>query len=160
MGCYTVARMVLPRNAGPASPQLTAARLREVVRKSSPPGIVAVWLFGSVARGEAGRLSDVDVAVLFDEGVPADERVSMAARCASLWAPAVAGELQVLVANDAPPAVAHRVLRDGILLLGEDDRRRVAFEARVLLDYLDFQPVLERYDKALLARAREGRLGT
>jgi predicted nucleotidyltransferase len=34
------------------------------------PGIVAVYLFGSTARGLAGPESDVDVAVLFDRTPP------------------------------------------------------------------------------------------
>ena len=31
--------------------------------------VIKAWLFGSVSRGEATQESDVDILVLFDEGV-------------------------------------------------------------------------------------------
>ncbi len=37
-------------------------------------GVVLAYLFGSQARGDAGPLSDVDVAVLFGPDVPEDEQ--------------------------------------------------------------------------------------
>lgn len=122
--------------------------------------IECAWLFGSVTRGEAGPLSDIDVGILFADSLPADARLEAAA--------AVAGEVQrldgplvdITILNEAPPALRHRVVRDGRLLLARDDLRRVEFEVRAIREYLDFLPVLERYDRALLKRAREGRLGT
>ena len=44
-------------------PKAIEARLEEFFRKA-PAHITTAWLFGSVARGSAGDLSDVDVAVL------------------------------------------------------------------------------------------------
>jgi hypothetical protein len=38
-------------------------------------------------------------------------------------------------------------------------RRRIAFEAQTIQEYLDFQPLAAIYDRALIARAAEGRLG-
>ena len=37
------------------------------------PGVVVAYLFGSVAHGQADRLSDVDIAVLLDERLGTDE---------------------------------------------------------------------------------------
>ena len=39
-------------------------------------GVVLAYLYGSQARGDAGPLSDVDVAVLFSPDVPERERFS------------------------------------------------------------------------------------
>lgn len=39
------------------------------------PDVVAFYLFGSAARGRTHKLSDVDVAVLFDERVKGEEGV-------------------------------------------------------------------------------------
>ena len=41
-----------------------ATRLRERLQKSHPE-VMAAYLFGSVARGEARRSSDIDLAVLY-----------------------------------------------------------------------------------------------
>jgi predicted nucleotidyltransferase len=120
---------------------------------------VAAYLFGSTARGQASSSSDVDVAVLLDSAVPPDARIAEAARLHSALDRVSERPVQVAVLNDAPPLLCHRVLRDGVLLAGDDDRRRVEFEAAALCEYLDVLPMIERYDEALLARARAGRLG-
>jgi len=116
------------------------------------------WLFGSVARGEAGPLSDVDIAVLLTLDVAPEERMNVTVslyedlerRC---------GRVDLVLLEEASSLLKHRVLRDGILLLERDETRRVKFEARAIQEYLDFQYYADIYDRALLARAREGRLG-
>jgi hypothetical protein len=68
---------------------------------------------------------------------------------------ALAGpRLDMTILNDAPPALQHRVIRDGRLLFASDEGRRVEFETRVIQEFLDFQPVLERYDRGTPWRLR------
>ncbi|MCS6952495.1 MAG: nucleotidyltransferase domain-containing protein [Bryobacterales bacterium] len=118
------------------------------------------WIFGSAARNQAGALSDLDVAVLVREDLDPARRAEIQGH--------IAGQLQtiggplvdVVVLNDAPPALQQRVLRDGRLVYCRQEARRVRFEVRALREFLDFQPVLERYDRMLFERAREGRLGS
>jgi predicted nucleotidyltransferase len=123
-------------------------------------GVDCAWIFGSTARQEAGPLSDLDVALLFEEGMDpagrAQAAVTLMGKLQRIGGPRV----DVVVLNDAPPAFQHRVLRDGRLIFCRDPARRVRFEVRAIREYLDFQPVLERYDRLLLQRAREGRLGS
>jgi predicted nucleotidyltransferase len=107
-------------------------------------GVVAAYLFGSVARGSAHDASDVDVAVLLDkdpsrtyEGLPlplegALERV-------------IRRPVQVVVLNQAPVDLVHRVLRDGLLVCDRDKGARIRFEVRARAAYLDLLPVLRRY---------------
>jgi predicted nucleotidyltransferase len=109
-----------------------------------PAGVVAAYLFGSVARGDFRPGSDVDLAVLFAEDPPrtleglgldlADEIQS------ELRVP-----VQVVVLNTAPCDLVHRVLRDGRLLADRDPSSRIRFEVRVRNEYFDLQPLLERY---------------
>jgi len=116
------------------------------------------WLFGSVARGEAGPLSDVDVAVLLTLDVAPEERMNVAVslyedlerRC---------GRVDLVLLDEASSSLKHRVLLDGHLLVERDENRRIAFETRAIQEYLDFQYFSDIYDRALLERAREGRLG-
>lgn len=121
--------------------------------------IVCAYLFGSQVRGEAGSLSDVDVAVLFDSSVSSDDLFRRELALAGGLEIAVRRPIDLVVLNGAPTALAHRVVRDGVVLVSRDEERRLRFEADAISAFLDFRGVLDRYDAHLLARAREGRLG-
>ena len=82
---------------------------------SADPSIVCAYLFGSVARGEHGGSSDVDVAVLFDPPPPAT-LLGPVSRLHGELENALARDVDLLVLNHAAPDLVHRVLRDGVLL--------------------------------------------
>jgi predicted nucleotidyltransferase len=119
------------------------ARLRASFEED-PRGAVAVYLFGSVARGEARPDSDVDVAMLFAAEPPA-----------TLDAPQFAIEIelerllgcpvQVVALNRASPDLVHRVLRDGRLVLDRDRSARIRFEVRSRNEYFDMAPIRRLY---------------
>ena len=120
-----------------------AARLRAHF-EADPGGAIAVYLFGSVARGDARAASDVDVGVLFAADPPA-----------TLDAPqfALEGELerllgapvQVVALNRASADLVHRVLRDGRLLLDRDRAARIRFEVRSRNEYFDMARIRALY---------------
>ena len=146
------------RDQQETGPDADAIHFTEVIARSGLP-VVAAYLFGSAARLEAGPLSDVDVAVLFDEATHPDVCIAAAARLHTLLGQGSARPVQIVVLNWASPLLRHRVLRDGVVLVGREDARRVRFEEFALCEYLDFLPILDRLDRALIARARAGRLG-
>jgi predicted nucleotidyltransferase len=119
------------------------ATLRECLA-SSDAHIVAAWLFGSRARGDARDDSDVDVAILV-----ADHRAgtldSLHLDVEGELERRVGREVQLVVLDAAPPDLVHRVLRDGILLLDRNRSARIAFEVRSRNEYFDLLPILERY---------------
>ncbi len=126
------------------------------VRLETEADIIFALLFGSVARGEQGPNSDLDVAVYVDERLAArerfDVRLSVAAALEDL------GQPDVIVLNDAPPLLAHRALQ-GKPILMRDKRAYVRFFVRTLALAED-----ERHFRAIFARARrdrvrEGRFG-
>jgi predicted nucleotidyltransferase len=126
---------------------VTAAAIEQELRDffaAEPGGIVAAYLFGSVARGTAGARSDVDVAILYAaapaatlEGLPLDLEGRIERR--------VGRPAQVIVLNTAPVGLVHRVLRDGVLLLDRDPSARIRFEVRARNEFFDLQPILARY---------------
>ncbi len=108
------------------------------------PGVAAVYLFGSVARGTAHRESDVDVGVLYDRRPPVS-LVGSALTDEAELSERLATEVQVIVMNAAPPDLVHRILRDGLLVLELDKSERIAFEVRARNEYFDLLPTLQEY---------------
>lgn len=144
------------------SPPPEVAALAESLRAAldrTGAAVQCAWLFGSTARGEAGPLSDVDVAVLLDENVARENHLDIAAALAEELERS-APRIDLTVLNEAPPALRHRVILDGLLLLERDPRQRIDFEVRSIREALDFQHIAAIYDRALLERAAGGRLGT
>jgi predicted nucleotidyltransferase len=123
--------------------EVIAAVLRQHFAARSG-GVVAAWLFGSVARGTARHDSDIDVAILFAEappstleGLPLDSEDELGRQ--------LGRPVQVVVMNEAPVDLVHRVMRDGILVYERDRNARVRFEVRSRNEYFDLLPYLRRY---------------
>ena len=123
------------------------ANLRDRVqeRLEAEPTLVAAWIFGSVARGEDGPRSDLDVAVFVDSPdrprTLADLPLDLEADLAEL----AGREAQVVVVDWAPSDLVHRVLRDGVLLLDRDPGARVRFEVASRNRYFDMLPIWRTY---------------
>jgi predicted nucleotidyltransferase len=132
---------------------MPTASIEQALRKffaSRPAGIVAAYLFGSVARGTAGARSDVDVAVLYEAAPPATiEGLPLGLENAIHQV--VARPVQVIVLNTAPVSLVHRVLRDGVLVLDRAPSARIRFEVRARNEFFDLQPILARYRRRPLA---------
>jgi len=107
-------------------------------------GILAAYLFGSEARGEAGPGSDVDVAVLYAEAPPG-ALDSPPRRLERELERLLGRTVEVVALNTAPPDLVHRVLRDGRLLLEEDRSARIRFEVRARNEYFDLEPLRRLY---------------
>lgn len=137
----------------PPSDEIADAVRERLAREDD---VVAAYLFGSQARGTAGALSDVDVGVLLED--EPDERRELELR-AALAEAAGSSEVDVVVLNRAPVALAYRVLAGGRLLLSRDERHRVAHWARTVDRYLDMAPMRRMLDAGLGHRLEEGRFG-
>lgn len=111
---------------------------------ANPEDAAAVYLFGSVARGEDTATSDVDVAVLFGSEPP-DGFAGLALPLEGALERQLGRPVQLIVLNRAPVDLVHRVLRDGIVLLDRDPSARIHFEVRARNEYFDLIPVLRRY---------------
>ncbi len=136
-----------------------AARLRLAAALDIPP-VVSALLFGSQAIGNAGPLSDVDLAVWLDPASEPAERDRWQLELMSAAAGAVGtDEVQVVVLNDATPLLRQRAMRDGVRLVDRDRPVRVRLEARALLEYLDTAPLRAELASGLRHRIAEGRFG-
>ena len=107
-------------------------------------GAIAAYLFGSVARGEAGATSDVDLGVLFAADPPATLEAPQFALEAELER-LLHAPVQVVALNRASADLVHRVLRDGRLVLDRDRAARIRFEVRSRNQYFDMAQVRALY---------------
>jgi len=141
-----VASVSLPRihvmltRMSPQTLQDAANRLTALF--ASKPEVLAVYIFGSLATGKARPNSDIDVAVLLD---PAALKSAPPLYRADLNAAAGAAletfNVDVVILNEAPPALAHNVITKGKLIFERSRSARIAFQVRNLNRFLDLEPM-------------------
>lgn len=119
------------------------ARLRAYF-EDDPRAASAVYLFGSVARGQARPDSDVDVGVLFAADPPATLSAPQFTIEAGLER-LLGRPVHVVALNRASADLVHRVLRDGRLVLDHDPAARIRFEVRSRNEYFDLAPIRRLY---------------
>jgi hypothetical protein len=141
---------------------ITAATASTTVRETLAPReeILEAYLFGSVATGSARTHSDIDVAVYLGEPRPPASAFGYAADLTAVLMRALrVNHVDVVILNDAPPLLYHRVLRDGIRIISRDLRATTTREGQALSRYCDFLPQLRKIDAAHRTRAETGRFG-
>jgi len=112
-------------------------------------------VFGSRARGSALPKSDLDVAVGLAAGVRLDAHE--VGDLVSTLEQATGQTIDLVLLDEAPPALAYRAFRDGRVLLERDHGALVERKTRAILDYLDFQPIEAIAVQGVLAAASNGR---
>ncbi len=128
-------------------------------RLESRSEVLAAYIFGSVVTGRARPDSDVDIAVLVSEKVmrkdPWDYRMRLAA---DLMGELQRDDVDLVLLNQAPPLLAHRILSKGKLILERSPSARVRFQVRTVNQYLDTQPMRDLYLAYLKKHIREGKV--
>ena len=105
-------------------------------------GIVLAYLYGSQARGTAGPMSDVDMAVLFGPGVPGQERFPRLLQLmGDLGTLFHREDVNLVDLAEVSPLLGHRVYHEGRLFYCADDVERVRFEMSALRRYVDTAPL-------------------
>ncbi len=132
----------------------------KLARYAREKGLVALYLFGSAAHGALQALSDIDVAVLLPKEIDSenyfDTRLQMTLELMKLLGFI---EIDLVILNQAPPLLKYQVVTRGRALYSRDDRERDRFEARAVLEYLDFKPILDLQFEYLKRRLKEGQFG-
>jgi len=124
-------------------------------RFSAFPEVVAVYLFGSAARGTRGKPSDVDIAVLTRAG-GTSRRGSRSlveyvqAACDALGT----DDVDVVLLRRAPIVLRHEVFREGKLLLVRDPEALSRFRLESSREYLDTIPLRRTFEEAFFRRVR------
>ncbi len=119
-----------------------AVRAALVETLATESRVVAAYLFGSLARGTAGPLSDIDVGLLVSDGSEGEAACArtMDALCRRLRT----SRVDIVSLADAPVPLRYRVVRDGLLVACRDAASVERFVAETVLHYLDFKPLRDR----------------
>jgi uncharacterized protein len=141
-------------------PEIDDDAKRRLAKALDRDGVVAAMLIGSQARGEAGPLSDVDLAVWsqleLDRGQRWDLQLALLGAAQDTLR---TNEVDIVMLNDAPPLLQHRSIRDAVMLVERDRAQRIRFETRAILDYLDTAPLRLARKENLKREFREDRFG-
>ena len=129
-------------------------KLKKVLRKEN--SIKLAYLFGSYAKGTARRLSDVDIAILFDSKMTENQMIKKEFQ--------IAGELSIffdkfdlVVLNRGYDTILkYNIIKDGIIL--KNNKIRPKFEFELMHEYLDMEYHYELRSDVLLDRIAKGGL--
>lgn len=110
-------------------------------------------VFGSRARGEAVEGSDIDLAIAFDRANMHEQSYSSVFLGLGVRLEEVLDTpVDVLDLRNAPPAIAHHVLQDGRLIIGDEGDLKALIaqlEATERPSRDQFEAVIKRVDDAL-----------
>jgi len=122
-------------------------KIARVLRKHEE--ILFAYLYGSVARGEAGEESDIDIGIFLNENFKPhgfyeiDLSREIEKKCNLK-------KVEVVILNKKPLRFLNQVLRYGKIIFSKDEKARIAFETYVTKAYIDFLPYYREYDRMRL----------
>jgi predicted nucleotidyltransferase len=123
-------------------------RLRE--RAASLPEVRLAVLFGSMARGQGRKDSDVDLGLLL-KPVSRRERLHVEAELAR----AAGREVDFINLDEAPPLLRFEITRDGVVILEREEGLWTRFKVKAMVDWWDWAPNARFLAKAAVRRLRE-----
>jgi len=114
----------------------------------------AAYLAGSLSNRTAfGHLVDVDIAILLMEQIKADQFLDYRLYFFSELARRLDSDsIDVVILNQASLLLKSQVIRYGQILFSRDEKSRISFETRAVMDYLDFKKFDEVQHQALSRR--------
>lgn len=119
--------------------------------------LIAAYLFGSSHTGRTTPLSDIDIALLLaDELIDPHVETKTLLRAAEIFG---TGEIDLLNLNQAPLRFQYNAIKDKRVLFCSDEKKRIDFETRTIMDYLDFAPMRHAFNQEFLKTLGLGGLG-
>jgi uncharacterized protein len=134
-------------------------RLLEAIAAALRPldEVRAAILFGSRATGRARTDSDIDVAVLLDPQLAPSQPYERLSRLIRALATELAADrLDIVVLNEAPPALAFQILKYGRVAFERDARDLHRLRVRTYSQHADYQHTERVFREATRRRAARG----
>jgi len=127
------------------------SRLNQLFTQSP---VNAAYLAGSLStRTSFGHLSDVDIAILLMEQIKSDQFLDYQLYFFSELAKRLESDnIDVVILNQASLLLKLHVIKYGQILFSRDEKMRVLFETKAIMDYLDFKKFDDIQNQALSHR--------
>ncbi|RJR21257.1 MAG: nucleotidyltransferase domain-containing protein [Nitrospiraceae bacterium] len=123
--------------------------------------VSALYLFGSCAEGRELPESDLDIAVLIDEKKLQRKNFEQLKNIYYKASPSFSlRQVDITVLNIASPYLNHRVIKTGKMLFDRNRKLRVRFMTDAIIEYLDFKPIEDIFNKSVASRFRNKSLST
>ncbi len=104
---------------------------------AAKPEILFAYLFGSFVESE--NFGDVDVAVYVDTAAYTGDTLQYSLRLGNALERTVGYPLDLILINEAPDHLIHRI-SEGTLIVDRDDDFRIDFLSRAWKRYFDIEP--------------------
>jgi predicted nucleotidyltransferase len=98
---------------------------------------LALILFGSVARGDARKDSDIDLCIVTSRDIPEPDKMDLLSYGS--------GNIDVSFFWDLPVTIRFRVIREGKVLFCKDTLELNGIKADTVREYLDIAPLIHRH---------------
>lgn len=114
----------------------------------------AAYLSGSLSgRTAFGHLSEIDIAILLMDQIKSDQFLDYQMYFFSELAKRLESEsIDVVILNQASLLLKLQVIKYGQILFSRNEKQRISFETKAVMDYLDFKKYDEIQNQALSRR--------
>lgn len=109
--------------------------------------VLLCYLYGSYVVGNKTEFSDIDLGILIERTYqkPYLYQVDLSLEIENEFNNKI--EIDLCVLNDATPRFLYNVIKDGYIIHSKNLLIQHEFEIKVLYDYLEIKPILDKYDK-------------
>lgn len=107
------------------------------------------YIFGSYARGENSKNSDIDLAFMIEQGLSKVEEVFARGNLIELGKEIFKLDTDVVFLNSDTPLLKYEVIKEGIVI--KDNDERAEFESLSIREYFDFKYYSDYYDECMLS---------
>src|SRR5260370_3096058 len=127
------------------------ARLNQLFTQSP---VNAAYLAGSLStRATFGHLTDIDVAILMMDQIKTDQFLDYQLYFLSELAKRIESDsIDIVILNQASLLLKLQVIKYGQILFSRNEKQRISFETKAVMDYLDFKKFDEIQNQALSRR--------
>ena len=105
--------------------------------------VIAIYIFGSYAKGTQTLRSDVDVCVVTEENIPEDVESELGSTYSD--------DIDLSLLKNFPLHMKFRVFKEGKEIYVRDEQKLARIKFRVIKEYLDYEPVLAKLSSSVLA---------
>ncbi len=146
-------KVLKSREGKPVNFEKTELKIKDIAERLN---ILLLYIFGSYASNNAGKLSDLDIAFLAERKFNLDDTLLLTNELQDVFEEEA---IDLVDLSKAPLTLIHRVFKEGKCLYARDLRTKIEFESKKENLYYDTEPLRKEYFDALKRRINNGTYG-